>query len=81
MPRAGRQFEPVASMRITNSNKRLLVVSCVLKNMPPRKGRKKRSMMASEKPSACGHWCACVCVGGGGTRVCEYDGVCRCVAA
>jgi hypothetical protein len=31
----------------------LLVVSCVLKKMPPRKGLKKRSMMASEKPSAC----------------------------
>lgn len=31
----------------------LLVVSCVLKKMPPRKGLKKRSIMASEKPSAC----------------------------
>jgi hypothetical protein len=31
----------------------LLVVSCVLKKMPPRNGLKKRSMISSEKPSAC----------------------------
>lgn len=53
MPPAGRQLDPVASMRITNSKSLLLVVSCVSKKMPPRKGLKKRSMMAWEKPSAC----------------------------
>jgi hypothetical protein len=32
----------------------LLVVSCVLKKIPPRNGLKKRLMIASENPSACG---------------------------
>lgn len=52
MPAAGRQLVPVASMRITNWNSRLLVPREASKKMPPRKGRKKRSMMASEKPSS-----------------------------
>ena len=53
MPAAGRQFSPVARQRMTNSNSRDVTRSSRSKNMPPRKGRKNRSMMASEKPSAC----------------------------
>jgi len=63
MPLAGRQFEPTASIRMTNWNRRLLVVRLVLKKMPPKKGLKKRSMMASEKPSACASTGTKQCVG------------------
>mmetsp|Transcript_112 Transcript_112/g.231 ORF Transcript_112/g.231 Transcript_112/m.231 type:complete len:231 (-) Transcript_112:580-1272(-) len=52
MPAAGRQLEPVASMRITNSNRRELVPSLRSKKMPPKKGVKNFSMMESVKPSA-----------------------------
>jgi len=50
---AGKQLLPVASMRMTNDVSRELVPSALSKKMPPRKGRKKRSTMAAEKPSAC----------------------------
>lgn len=40
MPAAGRQLEPDASVRITNSNRREEVDSERSKKMPPRKGRK-----------------------------------------
>ena len=53
MPAAGRQFSPVARQRMTNSNRREVVLRPRSKKMPPRKGRKKRSMIAAEKPSAC----------------------------
>jgi hypothetical protein len=39
---------------MTKEKRRLEVPRRVSKKMPPRKGRKKRSMMASEKPSAWG---------------------------
>mmetsp|Transcript_30975 Transcript_30975/g.68651 ORF Transcript_30975/g.68651 Transcript_30975/m.68651 type:complete len:228 (+) Transcript_30975:911-1594(+) len=52
MPPAGRQLDPTASMRITNSNRRDEVRSSRSKKMPPRKGRKKRRVMASLNPSA-----------------------------
>lgn len=52
MPRAGRQLLPVASMRITKDVSRDDVRSWVSKKMPPRKGRKNRSMMSALKPSA-----------------------------
>lgn len=52
MPPAGRQLDPVASMRITNSNRREVTVSSRLKKMPPRKGRKNRSMISGLKPSS-----------------------------
>jgi hypothetical protein len=42
----------VASMRMTKLVRRELVPRLLSKKMPPRKGRKKRSMMAAEKPSA-----------------------------
>ena len=54
MPAAGRQFSPVARQRMTNSNSRDVTRSSRSKKMPPRKGRKNLSTMASEKPSACG---------------------------
>lgn len=50
MPFAGRQLEPVARQRMTNSKSRLVMSSFRSKKMPPRKGLKKRSMIASEKP-------------------------------
>jgi hypothetical protein len=51
IPPAGRQFAPVASMRITNMSSRLLVPSPRSKNMPPRKGLKNLSTISSENPS------------------------------
>ena len=54
MPAVGRQFSPVARHRMTNSNRRDVTRSSRSKKMPPRKGRKNLSTMASEKPSACG---------------------------
>ena len=67
-------MEPVASMRITNSNRREEVPRERSKKMPPRKGRKKRWAMAALKPSACrsgrggaGRVCVCVEWGGGAT--------------
>ena len=53
IPWAGRQLDPVARHLITNSKSLLVTLSSRSKKMPPRKGRKKRSMMASEKPSFC----------------------------
>jgi hypothetical protein len=53
MPAAGRQLEPIASMRITNIKRRDVTVSSRLKKMPPRNGRKKRSIIAAEKPKRC----------------------------
>ena len=53
IPPAGKQFEPVANMRITNWNRQLEVLRLRSKKMPPRKGRKKRSVMAVENPSSC----------------------------
>ena len=53
MPAVGRQLDPVAKHRITNSKSREVVDRPRSKNMPPKNGRKNRSMMASEKPSAC----------------------------
>ena len=44
---------PVASMRMTKAKRREVVPRRRSKKMPPRKGRKKRSMMASLNPSAC----------------------------
>lgn len=55
MPRAGRQFSPVASMRITNSKRRELTERLRSKKMPPRKGRKKRSTMLCENLSSYNH--------------------------
>mmetsp|Transcript_2915 Transcript_2915/g.7572 ORF Transcript_2915/g.7572 Transcript_2915/m.7572 type:complete len:206 (-) Transcript_2915:819-1436(-) len=52
IPPLGRQLEPVASMRITNWNRRLVVPRELSKKMPPKKGLKNVSMMAGEKPSA-----------------------------
>lgn len=43
----------VASMRMTKLVRRELVPRPLSKKMPPRKGRKKRSMIAWENPSAC----------------------------
>ena len=48
------QHPPVASMRMTKAKRREVVPRERSKKMPPRKGRKKRSMMASLKPSSCG---------------------------
>lgn len=45
-------MDPVASMRITNSNILLEVPSSLSKKMPPRKGLKNLSIIVSEKPSA-----------------------------
>ena len=53
MPREGRQLLPVASMRITKDVSLDDVRSWVSKKMPPRKGRKNRSMMSALNPSAC----------------------------
>mmetsp|Transcript_12266 Transcript_12266/g.21731 ORF Transcript_12266/g.21731 Transcript_12266/m.21731 type:complete len:217 (-) Transcript_12266:317-967(-) len=53
IPLEGRQLEPVASMRMTNSNSLDDVPRLRSKKMPPKKGLKKREIMASEKPSAC----------------------------
>ena len=54
MPAAGRQLLPVASMRMTNRKRREVTVRSRLKKMPPKKGRKKRSMISWLKPSVCG---------------------------
>mmetsp|Transcript_25771 Transcript_25771/g.84820 ORF Transcript_25771/g.84820 Transcript_25771/m.84820 type:complete len:290 (+) Transcript_25771:271-1140(+) len=51
MPRAGSVLAPSASMRITNSKSRDVVPSWRSKKMPPRKGMKKRSIIAREKPA------------------------------
>ena len=53
MPLAGREFSPDASILMTNSNRREVTLRSLSKKMPPRNGLKKRSMMASEKPSFC----------------------------
>ena len=52
MPCAGRQFCPVASILITKANKREVVPRSLSKKIPPRKGRKNRSIMASENLSS-----------------------------
>ena len=52
MPAAGRQLEPVARQRMTKSNRREVTRRLRSKKMPPRKGWKKRWIMASVKPSA-----------------------------
>lgn len=53
MPFAGRQLDPEASVRITNSNRRLLTPRERSKKIPPRKGRKNWDTIESLKPSAC----------------------------
>lgn len=53
MPFSGKQLDPVASIFITNSNKRDVVLRSRSKKIPPKNGLKKLEMILSVNPTSC----------------------------
>ena len=51
MPFSGNVFSPLANIFMTNSKSRELTLRSLSKKMPPKNGRKKRSIIADENPN------------------------------